>query len=40
VVFVDAHNRVMTLGSDPAAAPVGSGLTRGDVVDNPLVATR
>jgi aspartate 1-decarboxylase len=40
VVFVDADNKVMTLGSDPADAPEGSGLTRGDVVANPLVAAR
>lgn len=40
VVFVDADNKVMTLGSDPAEAPTGSGLTRGDVTANPLVAAR
>ncbi|WP_456696975.1 aspartate 1-decarboxylase [Aeromicrobium sp. P5_D10] len=40
VVFVDADNKVMTLGSDPAEAPAGSGLTRGDIVANPLVAAR
>ena len=27
-------------GADPAEALPGSGLTRGDVVDNPLVASR
>ena len=40
VVFVDADNRVIGTGSDPAEALPGSGLTRGDVVDNPLVASR
>ena len=40
VVFVDADNKIMTVGSDPAEAPAGSGLVRGDVVDNPLVAAR
>ena len=32
VVFVDEHNRVVTTGADPAEAPEGSGLTRGDAV--------
>ena len=32
VVFVDEHNRVVTLGSDPADVPDGSGLLRGDAV--------
>ncbi|MEJ7634632.1 aspartate 1-decarboxylase [Aeromicrobium sp.] len=40
VVFVDADNRVINLGSDPAEAPPGSGLVRGDIIDNPLVASR
>ena len=40
VVFVDADNRVIGTGSDPAEALPGSGLTRGDVIDNPLVASR
>jgi aspartate 1-decarboxylase len=40
VVFVDADNRVLATGSDPAEAVAGSGLVRGDVVDNPLVAAR
>ncbi|NRQ48579.1 aspartate 1-decarboxylase [Aeromicrobium stalagmiti] len=40
VVFVDADNKVMSLGSDPAEALPGTGLIRGDVVDNPLVASR
>ncbi|GAB7005923.1 aspartate 1-decarboxylase [Nocardioides sp. AN3] len=32
VVFVDADNRVVTLGSDPADVPAGHGLERGDLV--------
>ena len=40
VVFVDADNRVIGTGSDPADALPGSGLVRGDVIDNPLVASR
>ncbi|WP_332664305.1 aspartate 1-decarboxylase [Aeromicrobium sp.] len=39
VVFVDADNRVIGTGSDPAEALPGSGLVRGDIVDNPLVAS-
>ncbi|MCZ4498629.1 MAG: aspartate 1-decarboxylase [Marmoricola sp.] len=35
VVFVDADNKVVTLGSDPADAPEGSGLLRGDLVSAP-----
>ncbi len=31
VVFVDAQNKVVDLGSDPAAAPADSGLVRGDL---------
>jgi aspartate 1-decarboxylase len=31
VVFVDADNRVLGTGSDPAEVPPGSGLLRGDV---------
>jgi aspartate 1-decarboxylase len=30
VVFVDGQNRILTTGADPAEAPVGSGLLRGD----------
>ncbi|MFG2695100.1 aspartate 1-decarboxylase [Kitasatospora sp. NPDC048407] len=30
VVFVDEHNRITGLGGDPADAPEGSGLLRGD----------
>jgi aspartate 1-decarboxylase len=40
VVFVDADNRVMATGHDPAEVLPGTGLVRGDVVDNPLVASR
>lgn len=32
VVFVDANNKIVTLGNDPADAPEGSGLIRGDLV--------
>ncbi|HET6152217.1 MAG TPA: aspartate 1-decarboxylase [Marmoricola sp.] len=35
VVFVDADNRVVTLGTDPAGVPEGSGLLRGDLVAAP-----
>jgi len=31
VVFVDGHNRIRHLGSDPAATPDGAGLVRGDL---------
>src|SRR5213076_1560543 len=34
VVFVDADNRVVGTGSDPAEVLAGSGLVRGDVIDN------
>jgi aspartate 1-decarboxylase len=30
VVFVDERNRIVGTGADPAEAPVGSGLVRGD----------
>jgi aspartate 1-decarboxylase len=40
VVFVDSDNRVIGTGGDPAEALPGSGLVRGDVVDNPLVVAR
>ncbi len=33
VVFVDAGNRIVATGSDPAAALPGSGLVRGDLVE-------
>lgn len=39
VVFVDAENRIIGTGADPAEALPGSGLTRGDVIANPLVAS-
>jgi aspartate 1-decarboxylase len=32
VVFVDEDNRVLDRGADPAAAPEGSGLVRGDAL--------
>jgi aspartate 1-decarboxylase len=32
VVFVDAGNKVITLGNDPADVPDGHGLLRGDLV--------
>lgn len=32
IVFVDAGNRIDVLGSDPAEAPHGSGLVRGDTI--------
>ena len=32
VVFVDAENKVLTLGGDPADVPAGHGLRRGDTV--------
>jgi len=40
VVFVDADNRIIGTGNDPAEALPGTGLTRGDVVDNPYGAYR
>jgi aspartate 1-decarboxylase len=33
VVFVDAENRIIGTGSDPAEALPGTGLVRGDLVD-------
>jgi aspartate 1-decarboxylase len=30
VVFVDADNKIRNLGDDPAEAPEGTGLVRGD----------
>jgi aspartate 1-decarboxylase len=38
VVFVDSENRIIGTGSDPAEALPGSGLIRGDVIENPLVS--
>jgi len=40
VVFVDSENRIIGTGSDPAEALPGTGLTRGDITHNPLVAQR
>ncbi|MCW2840886.1 MAG: aspartate 1-decarboxylase subunit alpha [Aeromicrobium sp.] len=40
VVFVDGENRIIGTGNDPAEALPGTGLVRGDVVDNPLLAAR
>jgi aspartate 1-decarboxylase len=40
VVFVDADNAIMGTGHDPAEALPGTGLVRGDVIDNPLLASR
>jgi aspartate 1-decarboxylase len=40
VVFVDADNRIIGTGNDPAEALPGTGLVRGDVVHNPLLAAR
>ena len=37
VVFVDSENHIIGTGTDPAEALPGSGLTRGDVIDNPYV---
>lgn len=38
VVFVDSENKVIGTGSDPAEALPGTGLTRGDLTANPLLA--
>ena len=40
VVFVDADNRIIGTGNDPAEALPGTGLTRGDVIANPYAAHR
>ena len=40
VVFVDSENRIIGTGHDPAEALPGSGLVRGDVIDNPYVSHR
>jgi aspartate 1-decarboxylase len=40
VVFVDASNAIIGTGSDPAEALPGTGLVRGDIVDNPLLVSR
>ncbi|WP_332641896.1 aspartate 1-decarboxylase [Aeromicrobium sp.] len=39
VVFVDSENKVIGTGSDPAEALPGTGLIRGDIIDNPLLTT-
>jgi len=39
VVFVDSDNAIIGTGSDPAEALPGTGLVRGDIIDNPLLAT-
>ena len=39
VVFVDSGNMITGTGSDPAEAPAGTGLIRGDIPVNPLPAT-
>ena len=33
VVFVDAENKIVSLGSDPAETGQGSGLVRGDLIE-------
>ena len=38
VVFVDADNRILATGSDPAEALPGSSLVRGDLVDRRVSA--
>ena len=37
VVFVDADNKVVTLGNDPADVPDGHGLLRGDLVTSSVL---
>ncbi|GEL17453.1 aspartate 1-decarboxylase [Pseudonocardia asaccharolytica] len=37
VVFVDEHNRIVELGTDPAHAPAGSGLRSGAITRPPSV---
>ncbi|MCP3799931.1 aspartate 1-decarboxylase [Allokutzneria sp. A3M-2-11 16] len=39
VIFVDAANAIVELGSDPAAAPEGSGLTSGAETEEPAAET-
>jgi len=38
VVFVDGHNHIISIGDDPADAPASTGLIRGDIIDNPMLA--
>ena len=40
VVFVDSENRIIGTGTDPAEALPGTGLIRGDIINNPLVSQR
>lgn len=40
VVFVDSDNRIIGTGNDPAEALPGTGLVRGDIIDNPYAAHR
>ncbi|MEU5848259.1 MULTISPECIES: aspartate 1-decarboxylase [Saccharopolyspora] len=39
VIFVDADNRIVERGEDPARAPEGSGLTSGAVLADPTAET-
>lgn len=36
IVFVNSENKILGTGNDPAEALPGTGLTRGDIVANPL----
>ena len=38
VVFVDSENHIIGTSHDPAETLPGTGLVRGDIVDNPLVS--
>jgi len=38
VVFVDSENKIIGTGNDPAEALPGTGLMRGDIVANPMLA--
>lgn len=38
VVFVDSENKIIGTSNDPAEALPGTGLTRGDITHNPLLA--
>jgi aspartate 1-decarboxylase len=40
VVFVDSSNRIIGTGSDPAEVLPGTGLVRGDTIDNPVLVSR
>jgi len=39
IVFVDANNKIIGTGSDPAEALPETGLIRGDIIANPLLLT-